>query len=70
MPMAGCEVFSICSFPYQEGTGVKDPGNWGHSGETGRWPGEGCPCYSFLLDWAALGRVGRGGQPQASVHLC
>lgn len=27
MPMAGCEVFSICPFPHWEGTGVRDSGN-------------------------------------------
>lgn len=60
MPMAGCEVF-FCLFTHRE---VRDPGNWGHAGDTGRWPGEGCPCYSFLLDRGRVGTEGATpGQP-------
>lgn len=55
MPTVGCELFSICPFPHWAGTGVRDPGNWGHSGDAGWWPGEGChitlPCWTGL-DWA------------------
>lgn len=35
MPMAGCEVFFICPFPHQEGTGVRDPGDWDILGTLG-----------------------------------
>lgn len=61
MPMAGCEVFSICPFPRWEGTGVRDPGNWGHSGDAGRRPGEAShvplSCWTGLhwADWVEEG---------------